>query len=61
MQGELPGNSSGPSELSDSDLEVVAAGKEEPPKGPGFGRKLLWALWSSSGFNPENNEWWRYQ
>jgi hypothetical protein len=42
-----------PAELAESDLEKVTAGKE------GFGRKLGWALWSSSGFNPKNNEPWR--
>jgi hypothetical protein len=40
-------------ELTDADLETVVAGKE------GSGRKLLSAMWESSGFNPRNNEWWR--
>jgi hypothetical protein len=40
--------------LSNEDLERVVAGKEGS-----FSRKVLWALWSSSGFNPKNNESWR--
>jgi hypothetical protein len=43
-------------ELSDADLERVTAGKEG-----GFGRKVLWAVYSSSGFYPGNNENWRSQ
>lgn len=41
-------------ELSDSDLAAVVAGKEG-----GFGRKVLWAMYSSSGFYPGSNEPWR--
>jgi hypothetical protein len=41
-------------ELQEADLEPIVAGKEGS-----FGRKVLGAMWSSSGFNPKNNEPWR--
>jgi hypothetical protein len=43
-------------ELSETDLERVVAGKEGS-----FARKVLWAIYSSSGFYPGNNEPWRYE
>jgi hypothetical protein len=49
-----PPSPDGGTELSDADLATVAAGKEGT-----FARKVLWAMYSSSGFTPGSNEPWR--